>query len=166
MAKPLCRPVYWLAVCCLVVLSFIITACGGSTDSSTTTNSSKAGGSSNPSTATIYINEHEGNLNGQDAPQLDKFWFAKSSTDQTFTTSYSISLAPGSTVTWTNQGDDPQKLTITGPSSYSTTHTIPGGPNGSTSIKLPTAAGDYTFISDPTTSPQRPGGRGGVIHIE
>ena len=149
------RPIVWntgmfLGILLLSVLAFTLAACGSS-------------GSSNPSTATVYIDEIEGNVNGQDTPALDKFWWSNSKTDQTFTTSYSVSIAPGGTLTVNNDGDDQQKITITGPSNYSATYMVPG--DKSVSITLPSTTGSYTFISDPTTSPVRPGARGGTINV-
>lgn len=123
------------------------------------------GGSSNPSTTTVYIDEHAGELNSQDAPLLDKFWFSNSKTDQTFTTSYSINLAPEGMVTLINESDDPQQVTITGPNNYSSTHTLTAGPDTSISIQLPAMVGNYSFITDPVGSPQRDGARGGIAHV-
>jgi plastocyanin len=142
----------WGVLSLMIVLSFTLVACGGS---------------NNPSTGTVYINAKPGELNGQDAPQLDKFWFSNSKTNQTFATSYSANLAPGGTVTWINEGDDPQELTITGPNNYNTSHTITAAGQGAstTSIQLPTATGDYTFITNPTNAPKRDGARGGIIHV-
>jgi hypothetical protein len=140
--------VLWGIIALMSVLSFALVACGGS---------------SNPSTATVYIDEHEGDLNGKDTPALDKFWWSNSATDTNFVTSYSMSVAPGATITVTNKGDDGQKITITGPSNYSNTTMVAG--DASATIQMPSTTGDYTFISDPTTSPVRPGARGGTITV-
>jgi len=112
----------------------------------------------------VFIDEKEGSSNGQDDPAMDKFWFANSKTDQTYTTSYSLSLATGAMLTITNNGDDPQKVTFTGPGNYNNVVNVPAGP-ASVSVQLPTTAGAYTFISDPANTPVRPGARGGTITL-
>jgi hypothetical protein len=150
----------------LALLALTLSACGGSTSSGASTSSSSgAATSANPSGMVVYIDEHEGSLNGQDDPSLDKFWFASSKTDQTFSTSYSANLAPGGTLQVFNEGDDPQKVTVTGPNNYTTSATIASGPDTSITIHLPATKGDYSVISDPANTPVRPGARGGTIHI-
>jgi hypothetical protein len=146
----------------LVVLAFTLAACGGSGSSSGSSGSSSTSASGS-SAATVYIDELEGNSNGKDDPALDKFWFSNSQTDQTFTTSYSLSLAAGGTLTLSNHGDDPQMVTITGPSNYSKTLTVQG--DATSTVTMPTTTGSYTVNSDPTTSPKRDGARGGTITI-
>jgi hypothetical protein len=159
------RPIAGLVIISLFVLAFAMTACGGSSGSSTTASggSSSASSSSTPSTMTVYLDEKEGLSNGQDTPALDKFWWANSKTDQTFTTSYSASIAPGGTVTVNNEGDDAQKITVTGPGNYNNVVNVAG--DASATITVPSATGSYTFISDPTTSPVRPGARGGTLTV-
>jgi hypothetical protein len=159
------RPMAWMVGVSLIVLTFALTACGGSSSGSTSTSSgsSSASTSSNPSTATVYLDEKEGLSNGKDTPALDKFWWANSKTDQTFTMSYSTSIAPGGIITVNNQGDDGQKITISGPSNYSNIVNVAG--DATTTITIPSTVGSYTFISDPTTTPVRPGARGGTLTV-
>ncbi len=156
------NPKPFLGILFLAVLAFPLAACGGS-GSSTSPTSSPTSASSNPSTATVYLDEIEGNKNGQDTPALDKFWWSNSKTDTKFTTSYNVSIAPGGKLTVNNEGNDQQKITITGPSNYSKTYTVAG--SASVSIVMPSTKGTYTFISDPTTAPARPGARGGIIKV-